>query len=251
MITAILTAHREGLLAKPSLESLKRCVAHAEHAGFSTETIAILDRPDSVTRALIRQYAPNGIESVEVDFGDPGMARNHAIDIANGRYAAFLDADDLWGSNWLTMAAQAAESCREPVIWHPEVCVYFGADHHIFHHIDMEDPLFSPATLAIENYWTALSFGARDIYASNRYPDTDLTAGFGFEDWAWNMNTVAKGILHKTVAGTGHVIRRKMQSVSRDTLGVRGVPRPSPYLVQYLRTRPKRSDGRMESNALS
>lgn len=251
MITAILTAHREGLLAKPSLESMKRCVAHAEDAGFSTEIVAILDRPDSVTRDLVGQYTADGIQSVEVDFGDPGKARNYAIDICSGHYAAFLDADDLWGSNWLAMAANAAESYREPVIWHPEVCVYFGTTRHIFHHVDMDDPLFSPATLAVENYWTALSFGARDIYASNRYPDTDLAAGFGFEDWVWNMNTVAKGIPHKTVAGTGHVIRRKMQSVSRDTLGVRGVPLPTPYLVQYLRNRSKRSDGRMESNALS
>lgn len=229
-------------MAKPSLESLKRCVAHARAAGLSIETIAIIDRPDSVTRDLVRRYTSEGIDSIEVDFGDPGRARNHAIDVANGHYAAFLDADDLWGTNWLTIAAQAARSRREPIIWHPEICVYFGAAHYIFEHIDMESPSFSPATLMVENYWTALSFGARDIYADNRYPDTDLTAGFGFEDWAWNMTTAAKGILHKTVAGTGHVIRRKARSMSRDTIGAQGVPHPTPYLTQYLRFRMERAD---------
>lgn len=237
MITAILTAHREGLLAKASLESLKLCARHARNAGFTVEMIAILDRPDSITRALLAQYGADGVEVSEVDFGDPGMARNHAIDISVGQYLAFLDADDLWGTNWLTMAAHAAQKRPEPIIWHPEICVYFGSTQHVFHHIDMEDPAFSPAMLAVENYWTALSFGARSIYADNRYPDTDLGAGFGFEDWAWNMNTAAKGILHKTVTDTGHVIRRKTQSVSRQTVAVRGVPRPTSYLLRYLRTR--------------
>ena len=70
----------------------------------------------------------------------------------------------------------------------------------------MEEASFRAAGLAIENYWTALSFAAREIYLHHRYPSTDLELGFGFEDWAWNMETIDAGVLHKIVPGTGHVI---------------------------------------------
>lgn len=225
------------MLAKPSLESLKRCLANAEQAGFRTETIAVLDKPDSVTRDLIRGQGPEGARIIEVDFGDLGLSRNHAIGLAEGTYLAFLDADDLWGINWLTEAASMAATRSEPVIWHPEICVFFGASRHILCHIDMEDEAFSHAAMALENYWTALSFGAREIYAANPYPRTDLKDGFGFEDWTWNMETISRDILHKVVPNTGHVIRRKEQSLSRETIGMQAVPRPTSYLTHYLRSR--------------
>lgn len=239
MITAILNAHREGMLAKPSLESLKRSAAHARGAGLTVEVLAILDRPDCMTRDMVARHGAPGLRTIETDFGDPGLARNHAVTCAEGTYVAFLDADDLWGVNWLTKAVATARARPGSVIWHPEICVYFGAARHIFCHIDMEEPGFNAAGLVVENYWTALSFGLRDLYEDNPYPGTDLEAGFGFEDWAWNMQTISRGILHKIVPGTGHVIRRRERSVSHTTVDAKAVPRPTPYLQNYLRRRRK------------
>src|SRR5690606_31378963 len=116
---------REGMLAKPSLESLKRTVAHAESAGFRVELIAILDRPDTTTREVIKTHGPVNLRIEEVDFGDLGKARNHGVAIARGRYVAFLDADDLWGVSWLTSAAIAADLRATPTVWHPEINIFF------------------------------------------------------------------------------------------------------------------------------
>lgn len=229
-ITAILNAHREGMLAKPSLQSLSRSIADAETAAISVETIIVLDRADQLTREVVHQHAGPEAKIIETSFGDPGKARNRAVEEAKGRYLAFLDADDLWGVNWLSEAARHADGRTDPVIWHPEVCAYFGGAKHLFRHIDMEDEDFRPSGLMIENYWTMLSFGDRRLYLENPYPETDLKAGFGFEDWGWNMNTISRGIIHKIVPGTGHAIRRRPHSVSANTVNAQAVPAPSHYI---------------------
>lgn len=222
------------MLAKPSLESLKRSLAHAQEAGLTVEVLAVLDQSDSTTREIVARHGDPSFRIIETDFGDPGLARNQAVAYAQGAYVAFLDADDLWGVSWLTKAVTTARTRPEPVIWHPEICLYFGANRYIFRHIDMEESGFNAVGLVVENYWTALSFGARDLYANNPYPSTDLKAGFGFEDWAWNMQTISRGILHKIVPGTGHIIRRRERSVSRATVEAKAVPYPTPYLQNYL-----------------
>lgn len=238
-ITAVLNAHREGLIAKPSLESLKRSVLKARDHGFATAILVILDRSDQLTRNVVESQNKGDFRVIETDFGDPGEARNFAVEEAKSNYVGFLDADDLWGSNWLCDAAYIAETRNEPIIWHPEVCIYFGAAKHIFCHVDMEDVAFRPTGLAIENYWTALSFASKEIYADNPYPTTDLNAGFGFEDWSWNMETISRGIIHKIVPKTGHAVRRKAESVSTTTVHARGRTRPNDYMRALLMKRLK------------
>lgn len=237
VVTAILNAHQEGLLARASLLSLKRSAEFAQTAGFSVEIIIVLDRGDEHTLDVIKQHMEASSRLLVTDYGDPGKARNFAVSEARGDYIAFLDADDLWGANWLLRAAQCASVREDPVIWHPELSVYFGETKQLFHHVDMESAQFSWPALMVENYWTVLSFGRRELYASNPYPDTDIAGGFGFEDWAWNMTTVSKGIVHKVVPGTGHVIRSRAGSVSSRTLLAHAVPPPTALLKTYLEKR--------------
>ena len=62
-ITAVLNAHREGLIAKPSLESLKRNVTLAQRSSYDVEVIIILDRADrwcDLTQLLLEQAGAAG-----------------------------------------------------------------------------------------------------------------------------------------------------------------------------------------------
>jgi glycosyltransferase involved in cell wall biosynthesis len=248
-ITAIFNAHREGMLAKPSLESLKRAITKAEEAGDRVETLIVLDCGDEATRQVLLAHGPQAMRLIEVEYGDPGKSRNHGVQVASGRYVAFLDGDDLWESTWLALARQAADARRDMVIWHPEVNVYIGAAKHVHMHVDMEDKRFRPACMLIENCWTALSFGKREIYVAHPYPETDLSRGFGFEDWTWNMTTIAAGAVHKVVAGTGHVIRRRFTtSVSLATVRTGAIARPTDYLAAYLRRRGESSQEWADGN---
>lgn len=210
-ISIVVNAHREGELLVTAVESANAARRTAAGQGLSAELLLVLDRPDAETRGLVeaRSAAWQATPAV-VDHGDLALSRNHGVALAGGRYVAFLDGDDLWGDRWLADACDAARRQAREVIWHPEVNVVFGhAEPYIFLHRDMEDPGFDADWLRIENYWTALSFGERSVFARHPYAPNRFDLGHGYEDWSWNMATIAAGVVHKVVAGTLHCIRRK------------------------------------------
>ncbi|MEV8468156.1 glycosyltransferase family A protein [Fluviibacterium sp. DFM31] len=210
-ISAIVTAHREGLLAGVTARSALEAIAHATATGISTEIIVVLDRPDDLTRDVLANCLDADIRIVETDFGDPGLARNAGIEAAGGTCATFLDGDDLWSENWLT-AAFALSTARPEAVIHSQCNIVFGGERNVWWHVDSEGDLFDPDYLRWTNYWDAMSFARTATYRDTPFRANDLKNGFGHEDWHWNVQTVAKGIPHKPAPGTLHFKRRRSDS---------------------------------------
>jgi glycosyltransferase involved in cell wall biosynthesis len=210
-ISVILTTHREGVLAGPTIRSLEAASAAAVAAGVpGVEVVAVLDRPDPDTVALVTTALPSA-RHLTLDAGDPGLARNLGIAEARGTCVAMLDGDDLWSENWLLEAWRLVET-RPEAIGHSEMNLTFGAERNLWWHVDSEGPLFDPDYLDWANYWDAMSFGRREIYLRHPYRANDLALGVGHEDWSWNLDTLAGGHPHKPVPDTIHFKRRRMGS---------------------------------------
>ncbi len=70
------------------------------------EIIVVDDGSDDGTAAVAQQFGGR----VRYDYqthGGIGAARNHGLEMADSRFLAFLDADDLWTPNKLQLQAQA------------------------------------------------------------------------------------------------------------------------------------------------
>lgn len=236
-VTVVVNAHREGLIAAATLKSLRRSRLYAERHGYRVETIICLDKGDELTRELIHNCASEDSKLLEVNFGDLGQSRNFAVTHALGRYISFLDADDLFGENWLAFAIKAADGNLREVIWHPEVNLYFGLDPHILRHIDMEIDEFEPLSMILGNPWTALSFAKRAVFERFPYPETSLSMGIGYEDWGWNRRVMSAGFIHKTVKGTGHAIRQKAVSLVKQTTAAGVLPAGTDLFRKILEKR--------------
>ncbi len=80
-------------------KTIERAVLSAINQDVTIEIILVDDFSDDSTRDVISRLA-NKFNSIRVVFNKrnmgPGFSRNRGIDIAQGRYIAFLDSDDVW-----------------------------------------------------------------------------------------------------------------------------------------------------------
>jgi hypothetical protein len=210
-ITAIITAHHEGTLVGLSLQSLIEAAEHAEAQGLRVERLAFMDRPNATTAALLASRDDLKLAAEEVDFGDQGKTRNAAAARARGRYVAFLDGDDLWSFNWLLEAYRLCETDPR-IIAHPEFNCFFEGSNNIFMKMDMTDEKFDIDYQRIANYWDALCLAPHEAHARIPYADRAIAAGYAFEDWQWNNETLEAGYVHRVVRDTVHFKRRRAGS---------------------------------------
>jgi glycosyltransferase involved in cell wall biosynthesis len=235
-ITAVINGHSESLMAVSSLRSMAAAAEYAGKQGINVELLAVLDRPDPLTAEVFEQFASRHpqLRVVAVDLGDVGYARNYGAQNASGKWTSFLDADDIWGEDWLYAAYQAAESDAREIVWHPDINVLFGATPHIYEHMDMDDPLFDPALLAFTNPWTSLSFVRTEFVRRLAYTGTHLNQHIGYEDWSWNIDAIDNGAIHKVVPNTAHAIRTKHVSLVKRTTAAGCINRPHDFLRRKI-----------------
>lgn len=235
-ITAIVNLHSEGMLAHSAFMSVARAKIYAEDRGLHVEVLAVLDHPSADTLSFVDECAFVDFTPVRVSYGDLGRARNRGVELSRGKWVTFLDGDDLWAENWLAAAYAAANSERRPVIWHPLALIIFGAQRYLFIHVDMEDDDFDVLSLALSNLWSSQSFARRDLYLALPFPDTDHQRQLGYEDWGWNLETIAKGYIHKSVSATANACRKKDKgSLFQQTAATGAMPKPTSLFQEMIR----------------
>jgi glycosyltransferase involved in cell wall biosynthesis len=209
-ISCILTLHAEGLIAHKTLRSINRMVKYAEKCGLSTELLIVLDRSTSETRRYIETSSviDPAANVIVTDFGDPGPARNAGIERACGEYVAILDGDNLFSENWLVKAHEVNRLSHYYVI-HPEVNLYFDQNTELFFSLDQHQEDFDETNLIVGNFWPAITFSRRETFLLTPYSASPPLSGYGFEDWHWNCEVMARDLVHKTAPGTANFIRVK------------------------------------------
>ena len=225
MVSIAILFHKEGHLALRSLQSLKRMTDKLVEEGISFEVLASLDVADPKTTKIVLS-SEQITQVLEVNFGDPALCRNRLVGASKGKYIAFLDGDDLWSQNWISNAFRAAETEGADTIWHPSFCYYFfEKDFEVHSYSELVHPaalshftkhagshLLQEGLLAIDNVWSAHSFGSRRIYEKVPFRADSEENGKGIEDWSFNIESHSKGISHAVVGGTVHMIRIKEQN---------------------------------------
>jgi glycosyltransferase involved in cell wall biosynthesis len=208
-ISVIITAHHEGRLSHRSARSAQRAARFARAAGIEVEIIGVLDCPSEETLTYFAEWEEIFEKVTRIEVRDPGLARNHGVGIASGRYIAFLNAGDLFSENWLARAFHlVVENSATRLVLHPELNVYFSREEvYVETTIDSDGADYSPLELMQFNPWTSRSFVSRDFFLDGNVYAAASGGGFGHQNWLWNCEVIGNGAVHRFVPATAHFIR--------------------------------------------
>jgi glycosyltransferase involved in cell wall biosynthesis len=233
-LTLVVTAHNETAVCGPTMRSADLAVAAARAAGRTVQTVVALDRATEATREYFHQTRFDHWERRSYDEGDLGRVRNAVLPATEGRYVAFLDADDLFSENWLVAGIEQLDRAAERgerVIAHPELNVIFDAEQSVLVNIDQDSPLFTPHQLYIRNLYDALCLAPHEAYLEVPYRPNDLANGLAFEDWHFAIETMARGWKHVVVRDTIIFKRRRDNSLVTASSARRSVVRALPEMA--------------------
>jgi len=211
-VSAIITFHGEGVLAHPTLHSIERCRRFAEQQGIEVEFVITLDNADAETRRVVTRHpAIRASDQIhEVGFRDLSSCRNFAIAQSSGRYIGTFDGDDYFSKNWIGRCVQLIRQEGEHCIYHPEMMLAFGGWNAFWWQVDQTEQYYRRGALLTINYWNACAFAVRKVFDVCPYHVSRVgEAGFGFEDWHWNCETIAAGYVHRVAHETIRFERRK------------------------------------------
>jgi hypothetical protein len=230
-VSLVITAHDETLVCGPTMAAADVAVDAARSAGHTVQTVIALDRPSAATTEYFGQAAFGHWERWVMDEGDLGQARNRVVPRTDGRFIAFLDADDLFSENWLaagvTRLKDAAEE-GDSIIAHPELNVIFDGPMALNQLVDQDSPFFTPHFLYVRNAYDSLCLTPREAHLETPYVARDIPNGLSFQDWQFAIETMSRGWRHVVVPDTIIFKRRRdfslmVESRTRQSM-VRSLP---------------------------
>ena len=219
-LSAIVTFHKEGVLAHTALRSYARSRDRARVAGLETELVLVLDCADAQTRDFVLRHPElDGTEKVvEVSVGDSALARNAGVMAASAPYICTLDGDDLISGMYFVKHMQEASRLDGNFVLHPEIVLSFGMYNAFNWQVDQTGEYFDRNSLLCINPWISAAFAHKSVFEGIPYVACyPRTTGFGYEDWYWNCETIAKGVIHRLAWGSIYFYRRKWHGSLNET----------------------------------
>lgn len=213
LLTAIVTAHAEERLLRPTLRSVLESleVLSNEH-GQQVELIIVLDNASSSTVAEAERWSGRTTErmlirTVTSSVGESGLARNIGISNSAGEHIALVDGDDLVSANYFSNALKVLAKKPGDVVIHPELVLSFGARSVYWKVRGADHPEVSYLDLVEHNLWPSSLVTRRTTALKHPYTSLHPSSGFGPEDWYWNIQTTLSGVQHLVAPDTVFMYR--------------------------------------------
>lgn len=212
-LSIVVTTHNEGLLAHKTMRSVF-AATEALREKYNYEIIIHIDKGDRDTIKYFNRYKNRrDVKIFRNNFGNLSASRNFCVNSALGHYITFLDGDDLVSANWFLEGIKTLKSTKKDSIVYPEAVLMFGLNGE--HNLTIQKPS-SPLDkckilLLGENCWSSVVMAKSEIF--KKYPYKIFSEGYGYEDYAFNVETLYANIPHKIAKKTTLFYRQKSHSM--------------------------------------
>jgi hypothetical protein len=233
-LMVVVTAHDETAVCGPTMRAADLAVETARARGLSVQTVICLDAPTEATSTYFHQPHFDHWERRVMQERELGRVRNALVPDCDGRYIAFLDADDLFSENWLAEAVAALDAAAErgeSAIAHPELNVIFDGSKSVLLNVDQSSPLFTPHYLYFRHYYDSLCMAPREAHLESPYVTRDVPNGLSYQDFQFTIETMAAGWRHVVVKDTIIFKRRRDVSLVTESNTRKSVVRALPAMA--------------------
>ena len=212
-LSVIITAHDEGLLLHKAILSIRDALSFASIKNY--EIVVHVDNASLDMEKYLNSeaFSEHGVVLYKNTFGDISDSRNFCVNKATGDYIFFIDADDLISRNFFKIAMPLIEK-QDNILIHAESCLSFD-DNAIGRNLwimsssgEMKTDIYH---LFEKNLWISSVLGKKEIFENTPY--RKVHNGYGNEDYAFNLETLGKGISHRVAPGTVYFYRKKAVSL--------------------------------------
>ncbi len=209
-LTVGVSAHSEGLLLYKTMRAVLNGVSRVHEVGKTVEIILHLDAADEVTREVAEKFrGEKNMRIVENSFKDISKVWNFIAEEAAGEYLAFVDGDDLVSENFFVRAVEMLDKTKEEIVVHTEGVVTFGVGTgDVIFTLQKDSAGKDKDTMLLlgENPWASGLIAKTSTFVETSY--RAKRAGYGYEDFVFNIETTNKDIRHVVAPGTVLFYRR-------------------------------------------
>lgn len=236
-----ITTHDEGYLVHKTLRYVFEGLSRLEEQGYTYEILINVDNGDETTKNYLKQYEKDKRFTIlYTKFKDLGLSRNNVVSHAKGKYLGFIDGDDMASPSWFLDAVKYLENSKDKnLVLHPSAVLIFGTDiNPVYCPVNSSFSKAEDATILLgSNRWTSLVLAPRDVFVKTPYMIT--ANGFGYEDYFFNSEVIAKGARHIAVPNTVMFYRRKRESLlSRSDANHVVQPYSDLFSIDFFRSMP-------------
>lgn len=193
-VSIIVSVHNDAKYLARTIWSFSDAANFAAQSGITTELVIVQDNPHpSIPHALEQSdfAAFANVKRITVSVGSLGPCRQAGIDVAEGKYVALSDADDLISYNLISDMYQQAEKLQGKVVLFPDWLVAFGGQHHLYKMFSLAE--VNELALFDHHPFISRSFLAREHAQEIRLANVPVNGPYAYEDWHHNASLAANG----------------------------------------------------------
>lgn len=219
----ILLAHNEKHYLVECVESVLAAIHNSQSLkAYDLNLIIVVDKGDSETDNLadliIRDshfsIFPGAIK-LPTNYGDPGLARNAGVALANSLgsdLCMLLDSDDLLSTFFFTKFTPVDELLNGSLILHPEILVPFGAKNIVWFQPSWDEFQALDRSILFHNAYDLNLIASPRLLMRFPFVESRQRYGFGYEDWHFMRRTIMNSIRHDIIPGAIKYARVKKMS---------------------------------------
>jgi hypothetical protein len=113
---------------------------------------------------------------------------------------------------------------------HPAIVASFGAQYSLLKVLNQESDVVANEILLTHNPWGSSILVAKRAIEECPYQRANVKeTGFGYEDWHWNLEMLARGYIFVTAPDTALYYRRNPDSMAARMARANAIVRPSAF----------------------